>query len=171
MDEPVVLDVRVENRSGLSGDEKDKPRDVAVYFEPFAKTRKGRTAEWLFKFHVRSEADDRLVYRSPDFTVEEDARADYYHFVNLPQHAYVGRRFAFPPANVRRWLKPGQYTFVAAYQVSKDFPYVIINRHLTAKQVQLLGSKLAYARLWTGKLYSNPVTIRIRRKRRSWWPF
>ena len=171
MDEPIVLDMRLENRSGMSSEENDKARDISVYFEPFAKAPGGKPAEWLFKFHVRSEDNERTVYRSRDFTVSDDDRAGYYHFMNLQQHAYVGRRFVFPPGNARNWLAPGRYSFLVSYEVSDEFPYVIINRRLTAKQVQLLGSKLAYTRVWTGKLYSNRATVRIRRKRSSWWPF
>jgi len=171
-EEPIILDVRVENRSGMTNDERDKERDIPVYFEPFAKVKGGRSHEWLFKFHVRSEEDQRAVYRSQEFTVPESERGDYYHFVTLPPRAYVGRRFVFPPAKVRNWLKQGRYSIIASYEVSKDFPYVIINRQFSAEQVKILGSKLAYARVWTGRLYSNRAVIEIRPKRRRWWwPF
>jgi hypothetical protein len=167
LDEPIVLDVRLENHTA-EGQEK-KPRDLAVYFEPFAKTPRGGRAEWQFKFYVRSEKDERLHYESPRFTVPEAARADYYHFVTLPPLSFVGRKFVFPPARVRNWLGPGRYSFLVSYQVSDDYPYVILNRHFTAEQVELLGTKLAYKRVWTGKLYSNRISFRVRRKRR--WLF
>ncbi|MFW6164077.1 MAG: hypothetical protein ACODAJ_15020 [Planctomycetota bacterium] len=167
VDEPIVLDVRIENRSGHSKQGRDGGRDIPVYFEPFAKKPSGRPGEWLFKFLVRDADSQDIVYRSDRFEVPESERAKYYHFVTLPEDAYVGRRFVLPPGN----LKPGDYTFLVSYEVSDEFPYVIINRRLSAKQVQLLGSKLAYVRVWTGKLYSNPVTVTIRREGRSWWPF
>lgn len=167
VDEAIVLDVRIQNRSGQAKRRGDGGRDIPVYFEPFARTQSGRPAEWLFKFHVRDEDTERLVYRSPRFEVPESERAKYYHFVTLPESAYVGRRFVFPPGK----LKPGRYTFLISYEVSDEFPYVIINRRLSAKQVQLLGSDLAYTRVWTGKLYSNPVTVTVRRRKRSWLPF
>ena len=171
-EEPIPLDVRIGNASGESNDERDKPRDIPVYFEPFAKAATGKAAEWLFKFHVRSGRDGRLVYNSPRFTVPEADREEYYHFVTLPQRAYVGRRFVFPPAKARNWLQQGRYSIIASYEVSKDFPYVIINRQFSAEQVKILGSKLAYTRVWTGRLYSNRAEIEVRPKRRRWWwPF
>ena len=171
MDEPIVLDLRVENRSGLSGEAGDTPRDIPVYFEPLAKSAQGRIGEWHFKFHIRSEETGRAIYESRRFEVPEADRADYYHFMVLPQHAYVGRQFPLPRARARGWLRPGRYTIAVTYEVDDDFPYVILNRHFTAKQVELLGTKLAYTRVWTGRLYSNRVSFRIRRKRRWWWPF
>jgi len=167
LDEPIVLDVRLENQTAAG--QENKPRDLAVYFEPFAKTPRGRKAEWQFKFYVRSEKDERLYYESPRFTVPEAARADYYHFVTLPPRSFVGRKFVFPPAKVRNWLEPGRYSFLVSYQVGDDYPYVILNRQFTAEQVELLGTKLAYQRVWTGKLYSNRISFRIKRK--GWWPF
>lgn len=166
LDEPIVLDLRLENVTGRRPDQ--KAHDIPVYFEPFAKTPRGNAAEWLFKFYIRSDADERVVYESPRFKVSEQARAEYYHFVTLPQNAFVGRRFLFPPARVRDWLKPGRYTFLASYEVSDDYPYVIRNRHFTGAQVELLGTKLAYARVWTGRLYSNRVPFRIKATKR-WW--
>jgi hypothetical protein len=168
MDDPILVEVRVQNATGATRD--DKAIDIPVYLEPFAKTPGGGEAEWLFKFEVRSGKDDKPVYRSPEFGVPEADRAGYYHFATLPPQSFVGREFGFPPARRRDWLKPGRYTFRAAYIVSDDYPYVILNRHFTSTQVELLGSKLAYTRVWTGKLFSNPITIRIKGDRR-WWLF
>jgi hypothetical protein len=171
VNEPIIIDVGVENVSGASREPNDKSRDIAVYFEPFAKTPRGRTAEWLFKFQIRAEGTERMIYRSPDFEVKEEDRADYYHFVTLPPRTYIGRRFILPPPRSRNWLPRGAYSILVSYEVGEEFPYVIINRHLSAQQVQLIGRKLAYARVWTGKLYSNSVSLRVRRARRWWWPF
>jgi hypothetical protein len=167
-DEPIVVELRLENVTGATRD--DKGRDIPVYLEPFAKTPEGGEAEWLFKFDVRSEKDEKPAYRSPEFGVPEAERGNYYHFVTLPPQSFVGREFSFPPALRRNWLKPGRYRLRAAYLVSDDYPYVILNRHFTSAQVELLGSKLAYARVWTGRIDSNRITIRIKGSKR-WWLF
>jgi len=166
LDEPIVLDLRLENVTGRRPE--DKARDIPVYFEPFAKTPRGGMAEWLFKFYIRSEADQRVVYESPRFKVSEAARAKYYHFATLPSNAFVGRTFAFPAPRVREWLKPGKYSFVVSYEVSDTYPYVIRNRKFSGPQVELLGTKLAYVRVWTGKLYSNRLVFRVKAKK-HWW--
>ena len=174
MDEPIVLDVRLTNVSGKNRREnlKDQPRDIPIYFEPFAKSKGGKSGEWLFKFAVRDAKTERPVYRSPQFEVPEADRADYYHYMVLPPDAFVGRQFVFPPpSKMRGWLTPGTYAVQAIYEVSDDFPYVIRNRKFTPKQVELLGIKLAYARVWTGDLVSNRATFRVREKGRWWWPF
>jgi len=164
MDQPIVVDLRLENVT--SPGEGDKARDIPVYFEPFAETPKGGRAEWLFKFFLQREEDDKLVYRSPEFELPRGKRDDYYHFVTLPPQAFVGRRFFFPPARFRKWLEPGRYSLLASYAVGEPFSYILINRHLSGKHAELLGKKLAYKRVWTGRLYSNRVRFRIRGKRR-----
>lgn len=175
-DEPIIINVQLQNRTGATKAPKDEPRDLSVYFEPFVrvgKTRggKARSAEWLFKFHIRAEKGPRVVYRSPRFEVPAAERANYYHYVILPKQAYVGRRFTFPPARTRDWLAPGTYSILISYEVDDKFPLVIRNRHFTQEQVQILGTDLAYTRIWTGKVQSNRVTFTIRGKRRSWLPF
>ncbi len=159
--EAVVVDLRIENITTSQ----ETARDIPVYFEPVARTRESGAIEWLFKFHINSEPDQRLVYRSPDIKVPEADRADYYHYVVLPPQSFVGRRFIFWPARARGLMTPGRYTIRAAYQVSEDSAYVIINRHLSAQQVELLGTKLAYVRVWTGQVFSNPVTFVVERKK------
>jgi len=165
--EPIIVELRLENIG--SSDPAKPPRDIPVYFEPVAYGRGGRQVEWLVNFFIRSESEDRLVYRSPQVTIPERDRASYYHYVILPPRSYVGRRFVFWPRRAPGLMKPGRYSLRAVYSVSDDFAYVIINRHLTAEQVDVLGEKLAYVRVWTGKLYSNKVEFRIKRKRR--WLF
>jgi hypothetical protein len=164
-DQPIVLDLRLENITG--GSPKDEGRDISVYFEPFAKMPDGEMGEWLFKFAVRSEKDEEIRYRSPEFDVKEADRAQYYHYVTLPPQSFVGRRFVFPPARSRNWLEPGRYTILVSYNVSEDYPYVIINRYLTSAHAEALGLKLAYVRVWTGQVFSNRVAFAIR-KRGGW---
>lgn len=159
--EPIVVDLRIENITTSQ----ETARDIPLYFEPVARTRDGGAIEWLFRFQIHAEPDQRLVYRSPDVKVPDADRADYYHYVVLPPQSYVGRRFIFWPARARGLLNPGPYTIRAAYQVGEDSAYVIINRNLTAQQVELLGTKLAYVRVWTGQVFSNPVTFQVQRKK------
>ena len=164
MDEPIVLDVRLENITG--SEPKEEGRDIAIYYEPFAKTPEGEQAEWLFRFVLRSESDGEIVYQSREFEVKEKDRGGYYHYVTLPPQSFVGRKFVSRPARVGNWLKPGRYSFIVDYAVSEDYPYVIVNRQLSQSQVTELGLKLAYVRVWTGRLYSNRVEFRIRGARR-----
>jgi hypothetical protein len=162
-DEPIVLDLRLENVTGVRG---EAARDVSVYYEPFFTTKEGGRVEWLFKFLVETEKDGKVAYRSPEFEVSGDERGDYYHFVTLPAQSYLGRSFVLR----RGSLKPGRYSLVAAYRVSEDYPYVIINPRLTRSQVDLLSRKLAYVRVWTGRIFSNRVRFRIRKKGGFlWW--
>ncbi len=160
--EPVIVDVRLENVTTLQG--ADKARDVPVYFEPVAYTRDGRVIEWLFKFEFRSEPDARPVYRSRDVKIAEDARENYYHYVVLPPHSFVGRRFTFHPSRLRALTRPGRYSILASYAVGEDSADVILHRRLTAQQVEMLG-KLAYLRVWTGQVYSNRATFQVKRKK------
>ncbi len=165
--EPIIVELRLEN---VGSPEPGKPpRDIPVYFEPVAHFRGGRQAEWLVNFFIRSESDGRAVYRSPRVTVPDQQRASYYHYVVLPPHSYVGRRFVFWPRRAPGLMRPGRYSLRAIYSVSDDFAYVIVNKDLTAEQVEILGERLAYVRVWTGRLYSNKVEFRIKRKRR--WLF
>jgi hypothetical protein len=165
MDEPIALDVELVNRTGLSRSRRDRPRDLSVYFEPLAKTPEGRSAEWLFKFYVFDMFSERARYRSPQFDVPAEKRGDYYHHVTLPPGAFVGRRFVFPPGQAGDWLQPGRYILLVTYEVSHDYPYVIINPELTSRQAEQLGTELAYTRVWTGALYSNVVAFRVEGKR------
>jgi len=165
-DEPVVLDVRLYNRTGRSDEREDLPRDLSVYFEPFARNPRGRWAEWLFKFYVFELNRGRRHYSSPRFDVPADHRDRYYHHVTLPPNAFVGRRFVFPAARTRNWLEPGRYILLVTYEVSDDYRYVIINRDLTVRQAKLLGRDIAYTRVWTGRLISNVVAFRVQRKKR-----
>ncbi len=159
-DEPIVLDVRLRNVSGVRPG--DKGRDIPVYFEVFAQMPNGRRAPWLLKPTLRSEATGNILYRVPDYEVPEEQRKKLYHYVVLPPEAYVGYTFTFPP----NWLRPGRtFSFICSYEVSDDYPYVIRNRNLSPEQVELLGLKLAYARVWTGRLHSNRAQFRIRRKK------
>lgn len=159
--EPIIVDLRVENITTAQ----ETARDIPIYFEPVARTREGGAVEWLFKFQIVSEPDQRLIYRSPEVKVSEADRADYYHYVILPPQSFVGRRFIFWPARARGLLTPGRYTIRASYQVGEDSAYVIINRRLSAQQVEILGTKLAYVRVWTGQIFSNPVTFEVRKKK------
>lgn len=163
INEAIMVDVRLENVGASQGP--DKARDIPVYFEPVARTRDGAAVEWLFKFQIRSEPDQRLVYQSPDIKVPDADRAEYYHYVSLPPHSFVGRRFVFWPSRARGLLKPGRYSLIAAYTVDEDSAYVIINRHLTAQQVEALGTGLAYVRVWTGQVFSNRVVFQVQRKK------
>jgi len=161
--EPIVVDLRLENVTAGAGAE--GARDIPVYFEPIARGQGGAAVEWLFNFQIRTEADQRLVYQSPKIRVPEAERADYYHYVVLPPQAFVGRRFIFWPTRVRALNRPGTYGLLAGYQVDEDSAYVIINRNFTAQQVELLGTKLAYARVWTGQVFANRVTFDVKRKK------
>ena len=170
MDEPIVLDVSLLNRTGESRDRRDRPRDLSLYFEPLAKTPEGDPAEWLFKFRIFQPdlslargAQGATRYSSPAFDVPADQRGAYYHYADLPPASYLGRRFVLPPARVNRWLEPGPTLLVATYEVNEDYPYVILNHEFTARDVEALGTDLAYTRVWTGKLCSNIVTVQIRR--------
>jgi len=163
INEPIMVDLRLENVGASQG--RDKARDIPVYFEPVARTRDGAAVEWLFKFQIRSEPDQRLVYQSPDVKVADADRAEYYHYVTLPPQSFVGRRFIFWPARARGLLQPGRYSLVAAYTVDEDSAYVIINRHLTAQQVEALGTGLAYVRVWTGQVFSNRAIFQVQRKK------
>ena len=166
LDEPIVLDVQLVNRTGRRGRRRsDRPRDLSVYFEPFAKTPKGGSAEWLFKFDVFEVYGNRARYHSPRFKVSAEARAEYYHCLTVPPGAFVGRRFEFPPASERNWLEPGSYFFLVSYEVTEDYPYVIIRPELTQAQAVALG-KEAYSRVWTGKLYADLVVFNVKRKKR-----
>ena len=157
--EGIILEVKIRNVSGTSPF--GKPRDVHVYFEPFARDREGAPVPWLFRFHVREGKTGRLVYRSPEADVRAEERDAYYHFVTLPPQAFVGRSFVFSTEG----LEPGQsYSLAVDYAVSKDYPYVIRNREFTAEQVQALGVKRAYVRVWTGRITSNRVVLRIQPK-------
>ncbi|MBM4038793.1 MAG: hypothetical protein FJ290_09785 [Planctomycetes bacterium] len=162
INEPILVDVRLEN---VTSPQTLNARDIPVYFEPIARVREGRAMEWLFKFQIRTDDGQRLIYQSPDIKVPEADRAEYYHYVTLPPESFVGRRFIFLPSLARGLTNPGTYSLVAAYVVDDDFAEVIINRHLTAQQVQLLGTKLAYVKVWTGHVYSNRVTFHVKRKR------
>jgi len=166
-DEPIVLDVQLMNTTGVRRLRRDRPRDLSVYFEPFANTPQGEPAEWLFKFFLfdQIKGGDPL-YKSPRFDVPPDNRGDYYHYVTLPPGAFVGRRFAFPAPGAGRWLQPGTYIFLVSYEVSHEYPYVILNREFTSRHTEALGRDGAYTRVWTGKVYSNIVSFRIERKRR-----
>jgi len=160
--EPIIVDIRLENVSGAQSP--TQARDIPVYFEPLARTRQG-VVEWLFKFQIRRDADQRIIYQSPNVKVPLTDRAQYYHHVTLPPHSFVGRRFVLWPSRARGLMQPGSYALVATYVVDDDSAYVIINRHLTAEQVQIIGQKLAYVRVWTGQLFSNRVVFRVKRKR------
>jgi hypothetical protein len=156
----IILEAQLRNVTGGRADK--KPYDIPVYFEVFAVTPEGARAPWLLKPELRSEATGSVVYRVADFKVPEKDRANYYHYVVLPPGAYVGHTFTFPGD----WLRPGRtFSFVCAYEVPEDYPYVIVNRQLTPEQVEQLGLKLAYVRVWTGRLFSNRVYFRIERKR------
>ena len=162
--ERIVVDLMLVNVTG--GRSTEKARDIPVYFEVFAKDPKGNPAFWLVKFEIRCETTGRLHFVSGgDVQVPEDKRADYYHFLTLPPKAYVGRSFPFPGHLLA--LEPGhQYSIAAAYIVSEDYPFVIRNRDFTPEQVEMLGIDLAYARIWTGRLHSNRVRFRIKKRRR-----
>ena len=162
--EPIVADVRIENVGTGTGAE--RPRDIPVYFEPLAQTPGGAMVEWQLKFRIRSESTQKLVYRSPEVKVAEADRVNYYHFVTLPPHSFIGRRFVFWPTRARALMTSGRYSLVASYEVGNEYPYVILNRNFTASQVKLLGTKLAYTRVWTGRVHSNRVDFRIKRKKR-----
>lgn len=165
-DEPIAIDVRLYNRTGMGFGMRDRPRDVAVYYEPFAKTPKGELAEWLFKFHVFQHPDGRVRYRSPQFDIPAEQRGDYYHYITLPPGSFVGQRFELPRARTGNWLRSGTtYVALATYEVSPDFSYVILNRELTTSLVEKLGTDAAYARLWNGRLYSNLLAFTIAEKR------
>ena len=165
-DEPIILDVQLWNRTGTTRQRGDKSRDLSVYFEPFAQAPNGKPAEWLFKFHVFNIQDSEPCYKSPQFEVPPDKRGDYYHAVTLPPGACIGRRFVFPPANNRKWLKDGHHFFLLSYEVGDDYPYVILNPQFTALQAKALGPDLAYTKVWTGKLFSNIALFRIRSPKR-----
>jgi hypothetical protein len=166
LDQPIVLDVRLENVTG--GNSGEKSRDIPVYFEPFVQVPKGGRAEWLFKFRIQRERDGKLIYRSPSFKLDDRERAKYYHYVTLPEQTSVGRKFEFPAPRVREWLEPGEtYALYVSYVVGDANPYyVIINRHLTEAQVEMLGFKLAYVRVWSGKLFARKVTFRVKARRK-----
>jgi hypothetical protein len=166
LDEPIVVDVRLENVTG--GNSGEKGRDIHTYFEPFVQVPKGGRAEWLFKFRIQRERDGKLIYRSPSFKLDDQERAKYYHYVTLPEQASIGRKFEFPAPRVRDWLEPGEtYGLYVSYVVGDSSPYyVIINRHLTAAQVEMLGFKLAYVRVWSGKLFARKVTFRVKPNRK-----
>jgi hypothetical protein len=161
--ERIFLEVKLTNVTG--GRSGMKARDIPVYFEVFAKGPQGNQQFWLIKPLLRSDKTGRVHFRSPDFNVPADKRGDYYHFVTLPPGAFVGRSFGFPGRLLG--LTPGEeYSFTVAYAVDEEFPHVILNRHFTPQQVELLGIKLAYVRIWTGRLSSNRAYFRIKRKRR-----
>ena len=158
----IILDVRLINVSGRGG---AAPRDVFVYFELFATTPERTRAPWLIKFYLRQEDTERLVYASRDFEVPAKEREKYYHYVTLPAGAFVGRKFIFSTRLMR--LERGKdYSLVVSYIVDDRFPYVIINRKLNSEQVDALGTKLAYVRVWTGQLISNRARFRVKRKKR-----
>ncbi|HUT34076.1 MAG TPA: hypothetical protein VNE39_11380 [Planctomycetota bacterium] len=161
--EPILVDVRLENVTSPAGGQ--TARDIPVYFEPLARAREGGAMEWLFKFQIRTEPAERLIYHSPEVKVPDTERGDYYHYVILPPQSFVGRRFVLWPSRARGLTNPGRYNIIAAYMVEEDSAYVIISRHLTAQQVELLGTKLAYVRVWTGQVFSNRVTIHVKRKK------
>jgi len=161
--EPIMVDVRLENVSTAQSPQ--GARDIPVYFEPVARAKEGAAVEWLFKFQIRSDHDQRLIYRSPEVKVAEADRANYYHYVVLPPQAFVGRRFVFWPMRVRALTRPGTYSLVARYAVDEDSAFVILNRNFTSAQVELIGPKLAYVRVWTGEVFSNRATFRIERKK------
>ena len=163
INEPIVVDVRLENVGNPQGPE--KPRDISVYFEPVAQLPNGTPVEWLFRFELRADKGDQLIYQTPPVKVSDSERASYYHYVTLPPQSFVGRRFVFWPQRARGLLKPGRYNLLCSYSVGEDYPYVILNRNFTAAQVEMLGTKLAYTRVWTGQLYSNRTEFRIKRKR------
>ena len=166
LDEPIVLDVKLVNRTGWQRNRRDKRRDLSVYFEPFAKTADGKRAEWLFKFHVFDQFREGARYQSPRFDVPPTQRANYYHHITLAPRAFVGRSFVLPPARAGNWLEPGDYFILVSYEVSNDYPYVILNREFTSRHAELLGTDTAYTRVWTGKLYSNPVVFSVRGNKR-----
>jgi len=161
--EPIIVDVRLEN-AGTPQGPKGAP-DIPVYFEPVAHSPAGHAVEWLFEFVIRNEDEQRVIYSSPGINVPDSERAKYYHYVTLPPQSFVGRRFVFQASRSQELSKPGHYSLLATYAVSDSYPYVILNRNFTPEQVELLGTKLAYTRVWTGQLYSNRVEFRIKRKK------
>ena len=164
-DHPIVVDVRLANRTGTTRDRRDKPRDLSVYYEPLADAPDGEPAEWLFKFYLFDARDERPRYTSPRFDVSLEDRARYYHYATLPPAAFVGRRFAFPAPSTLKWLPPGDYFFVVSYEVGDDCSQVILNPEFTPQHVEALGTAAAYARVWTGRLFSNVVVFRVESKR------
>ena len=163
MDEPISLDIELANCSGQSRTRGDKPRDVSVYFEPVATTAGGERAEWLLKFFAYEVVSGRLCYASPRFEVPAAQRGDLYHHVTLPPNAFVGRRFTFAPA--RQWLAPGDYFFLASYEVGDESGLVILHPELTVAQAKALGNDLAYTRVWTGHIFSDAVLFHVERKK------
>lgn len=162
-DEPIAVDVQLVNRTGQQRFHRDRPRDLSIYFEPVAETPGGGEAEWQFNFHIFEIYSGKARYHSPKFEVPEEARQRYYHHVTLPPGAFVGRRFIFPPPRQQGWLEPGDHFIVASYQVSDEYPYVIISPRLTAHHAKALGTEKAYTRVWTGRIFSNIVTFRVSR--------
>jgi hypothetical protein len=162
-DEPILLDVQLINRTGVTGFRADKPRDLSVYFEPMATRPGGGSAEWLFKFFVFDVYSGEPRYQSPRFEVPAERRGPYYHYATLAPRSFVGRQFVLPPASDRNWLKPGVQFIIVSYEVSNEYPYVVITPQLTAYQAKALGTDTAYTKVWTGRLYSNAVTFRIQR--------
>jgi len=162
-DEPIELRVELVNCSGATGRRGDRPRDVAVYFEPVAETPDGELAEWLFKFYVFDVYTGRQCYVSPEFKAPPANRDDLYHHATLAPGAFIGRRFVFAPA--RQWLKPGDYFILATYEVSNDYGAVILHPALTQSQAKVLGDQAAYTRVWTGRIYSNVAMFHVQRPR------
>jgi len=153
-------------RSGAKG------RDIPVYYEPFVKLPKRGPMEWLFKFRIQRESDGKVIYASPKFSVDKDERAKYYHYVTLPEQAWIGRGFQLPKPSSGNWLEPGEtYSLHVSYIVDDAYPMVIIDRHLTSSQVQMLGLKLAYVKVWTGTLHSAPVRFRVKAKKKRFLLF
>jgi len=162
--DPIIVDVRLENVAPSRG-EQGVP-DLSVYFEPVAQERGSPPMEWLFNFLIRCEDDEKLIYRSPKVTVPDKDLANYYHYVTLPPQSYVGRTFVFLPSRAPGLMKSGRYSLLASYTVGDDFGLVILNRNLTNSQIELLGTGLAYVRVWTGQVHSNRAEFRIARKKR-----
>jgi len=165
LEQPVVVDVRVWNVTG--GRAGEKAKDIHTYFEPFAQMPKGGRGEWLFKFRIQRESDGKVIYVSPKFPVSKKDRAKYYHYVTLPEQSWIGRGFELPKPSRNNWLEPGEtYSLHVTYTVDDAYPLVIINRFLTAAQVQALGLKLAYVRVWTGTLHARPILFRVKSKKK-----
>jgi len=165
LDDPIVLDVQLINLTGRRRLRGDKPRDLSLYFEPFATTPEGGSAEWLFKFCVYDVYGGQARYQSPQFDVPPARRDAYYHHVTIPPRSFVGRRFIFPSARERGWLEPGLHFIVVSYEVTDEYPYVILTPEMTARQAKALGTDLAYTQVWTGRVYSNIATFRVQRSK------
>ena len=155
--ETIDLRATLRNVTGLRPG--DKGRDIPVHVDVLAQTPKGRLAEWLLTLEVRDDETKEVVYRSPELRVPDIDRRKYHHVITLPPRVFVGWTFKFPPMV----FTPGRrYAILASYVVGDAYPHIIRHRDFTVEHVKLLGVKLAYHRIWTGRLVSNRAVVRIR---------